>query len=125
MAAWIDADWLGYSPAIEIWNRKYDGYAPNRAGGRLVLARRPGCRPFVSLDFHTARQFFPLAMVVEVAGSASEDGICAALAARRARPLAFRLPATSLTQAPAWHAMRGVELARKRVAARVKPLLAL
>jgi hypothetical protein len=59
-----------------------------------------------------------------VPDEATEPAICAALAARQARPLAFRLPATSLTRAPAWHAMRGVELARKRVAARVKPLLA-
>jgi hypothetical protein len=79
--------------------------------------------PMVSLDFHTARQFHPLAMLIEVAGEASEAEICAALCARRAQPAAFGLPAAPLTRPPAWHAMRGVELARKRVAARVKPLL--
>ena len=119
----LDPALLHHFTGIEIWNRKYDGYAPNRAAAALMRLT-PGAIPMVSLDFHTARQFHPLAMLVEVPDEANESAICAALVARRARPLAFRLPATSLTRAPAWHAMRGVELARKRVAARVKPLFA-
>jgi len=118
----LDPELLTYFTGIEIWNRKYDGYAPNRAAGDLVRAR-PGVIPMVSLDFHTARQFHPLAMLVEVRSGATESEICAALAQRRARPAAFGLPATSLTRPPAWHAMRGAELARKRVAARLRPLL--
>jgi hypothetical protein len=118
----LDPALLHHFTGIEIWNRKYDGYAPNRMAGELVRTR-PGVIPMVSLDFHTARQFHPLAMLVEVAGEPSEAEICAALAARRAQPAAFGLPAAPLTRPPAWHAMRGVELARKRVAARVKPLL--
>ncbi len=118
----LDPRLFEYFTGIEIWNRKYDGYAPNRIAGDLVRART-GVIPMVSLDFHTARQFHPLAMLIEVAGEASETEICAALTARRAVPAAFGLPAAPLTRAPAWHAMRGVELARKRVAARVKPLL--
>jgi hypothetical protein len=118
----LDPQLFQYFTGIEIWNRKYDGYAPNRMAGDLVRAR-PGVIPMVSLDFHTARQFHPLAMLIEIAGEASESEICAALAARRAQPAAFGLPAAPLTRPPAWHAMRGVELARKRVAARVKPLL--
>jgi hypothetical protein len=119
----LDRTLLRYFTGIEIWNRKYDGYAPNRMAGELVRSR-PGVIPVVSLDFHTARQFHPLAMLIEIVGEPSETEICAALMARRAQPAAFRLPAASLTRAPAWQAMRGVELARKRVAACVKPLLA-
>ena len=76
----------------------------------------------VSLDFHTARQFHPLAMVVQIAGDLTEESICEALRAGRARPTAFRLPATTLARAPAWQAMRTVELARKRVARRARLL---
>lgn len=119
----LDPALLRHFAGIEIWNRKYDGYAPNRAAANL-LRSAPAAIPMVSLDFHTARQFHPLAMLVEVPGEATEQAICSALAARRARPLAFSLQATSLTRAPAWHAMRGVELARKSMAQCVKPLLA-
>ena len=118
----LDPPLFQYFTGVEIWNRKYDGYAPNRMAGQLVRART-GLIPMVSLDFHTARQFHPLAMLVALAGESSEANICAALAAGRAQPAAFGLPAAPLTRPPAWHAMRGVELARKRVAARVKPLL--
>jgi hypothetical protein len=119
----LDPQLFQYFTGIEIWNRKYDGYAPNRMAGEVVRARSE-IIPMVSLDFHTARQFHPLAMLIDVPGDPSEGGICAALHARRARPVAFRLPAAPLTRPPAWHAMRGVEIARKRVAARVKPLIA-
>jgi hypothetical protein len=118
----LDPQLLQYFTGIEIWNRKYDGFAPNRVAGELVRAR-PGVIPMVSLDFHTARQFHPLAMLIEVAGEASEAAICAGLTERRAVPAAFGLPAAPLTRAPAWHAMHGVEWVRKYVAARVRPLL--
>lgn len=119
----LDAALLAHLTGIEVWNRKYDGYAPNRAAATLVRAT-PGAIPMVSLDFHTQRQFHPLVMLVDVAGAATERDICEALAARRARAAAFRLPATSLTRPPVWQTMRGIELARKRVARRVRPLLA-
>jgi hypothetical protein len=119
----LDPALLRQFTGIEIWNRKYDGYAPSRAAATLVRAT-PGAIPMASLDFHTPRQFHPLAMLVDLPGEATERDICAALAARRARPAAFRLPATSLTRPPAWQTLRAIELARKRVAKRLKPLLA-
>lgn len=118
----LDPQLLRFLTGIEIWNRKYDGYAPNRMAGDLVRAT-PGVLAMVSLDFHTARQFHPLAMQIEVKTDATESQICEALTQRRAQPAAFGLPATPLTRTPAWQAMRGVELARKRLAASVKPLL--
>lgn len=120
-ASTVAPELLSHLTGIEIWNRKYDGYAPGRTGAALARSR-PGVIPMVSLDFHTARQFHPLAMLVEVAGEPTESAICAALHGRRAWPVAFGLPAAPLTRAPAWHAMRGVELARKRAAARLKPV---
>src|SRR5262245_30401692 len=51
-------EWAPLLSAVEIWNRKYDGIAPRR--GALEFARHEDLGPFVTLDFHTRRQFFPL-----------------------------------------------------------------
>lgn len=56
------SDWAPLLSAVEVWNRKYDGIAPNRDA--RSFATREGLRPFASLDFHSHRQFFPLAMSV-------------------------------------------------------------
>jgi len=53
-------EWAPLLSAVEVWNRKYDGVAPHPEAGRF--AAREGLRPFASLDFHSRRQFFPLAM---------------------------------------------------------------
>lgn len=110
----IEGDWLDRLAGIEIWNRKYDGYAPNRDVAELVRDR-PGLIPFASLDFHTARQFHPLAMVLPLA-TASHDGICAAIRDGNATATAFGVPAIKLAAGPAWPAISGLEQARKQVA---------
>jgi hypothetical protein len=111
----IEPDWLGRLFGIELWNRKYDGIAPNRAVADLLHAR-PGLVPMVSLDFHTAKQFHPLAMVVDLEGAATAEGVIAALRQRRLRPTAYRLPALTLTRGAAWPAVCGMERARKELA---------
>src|ERR1035438_251947 len=57
--------WESFSPywterllGIEVWNRKYDGWAPSETS--LALLERSSAIPFVGLDFHTHRQSFPL-----------------------------------------------------------------
>jgi hypothetical protein len=62
---------------IEIWNRKYDGIAP-RAEAQ-ALAELHGVAPFVALDFHCARQFFPLALAIDVPGPPVASGVVQAL----------------------------------------------
>jgi predicted metal-dependent phosphoesterase TrpH len=64
-------EWGGLLSAIEIWNRKYDGVAPSRPLRRF--ADREGVAPFVSLDFHTRRQFFPLAMSLTLAADSQRS----------------------------------------------------
>ena len=64
-------EWAPLLSAVEIWNRKYDGVAPHREIKKF--ADREGFAPFVSLDFHTSRQFFPLAMSVSLAERPSPD----------------------------------------------------
>jgi hypothetical protein len=115
----LDPDLLRYLIGVELWNRKYDGYAPNRAVAE-TLAQRPDLVPMVSLDFHTARQFHPLAMVGDLVGELSEAAICQMLSDRRIRPTAFRMPATHLVSDPLWPAMHGIERVRRGVAARLK-----
>jgi predicted metal-dependent phosphoesterase TrpH len=121
----IEPDWLGRLAGIEIWNRKYDGYAPNRDVADL-LRGRPGLIAFASLDFHTSRQFHPLAMVMPLA-EPSEAGICAIIREGRATATAFGIPALKLAGGPAWPAMCGLEHAREQVARpirRVRRMLA-
>jgi len=90
--------WESFRPAwqrrllgVEVWNRKYDGWAPSVHAAGLV--NRTGRIPFVGLDFHTRRQFFRLAMTLGLdEGPLSEDQIVAALRAGRCAPTAFGLP---------------------------------
>jgi predicted metal-dependent phosphoesterase TrpH len=58
------AEWTPLLSAVEIWNRRYDGIAPNRRASKLAAEAKLG--QFVSLDFHTGRQFFPLALCIEI-----------------------------------------------------------
>lgn len=116
----LDRGLLRHLAGIEIWNRKYDGVAPNRIASELARTQ-PHLVEVVSLDFHTARQFHPLAMLCTVDGQAGmEVELCEALRRRRARAAAFRLPAAALTRAPAWQAMRTAEHTRRRLARHVR-----
>lgn len=115
----VEPEWLHRLGGVELWNRKYDGYAPNEHAASL-LRQRCDLVPFVSLDFHTARQLHPLAMVLELNGDLSEAHVLDALQSRRAGPSAFGIPAVRLADGVAWPALRGVERTRQRIA----PLLA-
>lgn len=117
----VQPDWVHRLIGVELWNRKYDGYAPNKMASALLLERTE-LVPFVSLDFHTTRQFHPLAMVFELDGVATERGICDALSDGRAQPTAFGLPALKLACGAAWPAMRLLEHTRQSVAASVRSL---
>jgi hypothetical protein len=110
----LDPAWLGLAHGIEIWNRKYDGWAPF-APARSI-AEHSGLVSYVGLDFHSARQFAPLAMEVDLDdGAVDEPALLAALAARTGRPLvAGRVEATRFAHGPAHAAVRLAELARRR-----------
>lgn len=130
--AWrrFDPSWARHLTAIEVWNRKYDGFAPNRRAARL--ARRAGLREWVSIDFHTGRQFFPLAMALRLDGGSSGDrsgvagldraAVHRALRAGRFEPMLGRRPVGSVLAGPRLRTLEMVELARKRVAPAVRGL---
>ena len=89
--------WKTFEPAwgdrllgIEIWNRKYDGWAPSKTAPALLGST--GAIPFVGLDFHTARQSFPLGMALDVHQDVSEETVLDSLRSRRCEARAFRLP---------------------------------
>jgi predicted metal-dependent phosphoesterase TrpH len=109
--AWrrFEESWTRNLTAIEVWNRKYDGWAPNRSA--LEMVRRDGLREFVSLDFHTRRQFFPLAMELRVDTRRLErDAVHSALRAGAFECRAFRRPALHLARGDG---LRGLELCER------------
>jgi hypothetical protein len=67
-AAWqrCEPSWWEHLGAVEVWNRKYDGIAPNRDS--LALARQHDAAQFVALDLHTRHQLFPLSLRLTVPG---------------------------------------------------------
>jgi hypothetical protein len=105
------SEWAPLLSAVEIWNRKYDGFAP-RWDAR-EFADREGFSPFVSLDFHTSRQFFPLAMSVLVAESPSLAAIVDSIRAGRCQPEFLGMSALSFTSGVPRLALRSVEAVRK------------
>jgi hypothetical protein len=70
-------DWLGHIHGIEQWNRKTDGWSPSLEAGRLI--EETGVSPAVGLDFHSPKQFFPLALHLDIEGEANENSVMEAL----------------------------------------------
>ncbi|MDA0166937.1 hypothetical protein OM076_42145 [Solirubrobacter ginsenosidimutans] len=103
--------------AIETWNRKYDGWAPSAIA--LRLAEEHGLRRFAGLDFHTAKQFFPMAMEVQ-SPTASGDGIFEALRAGTFAPVVLRLPGDRFASGPGLAGARTAEFVRRRLARAVR-----
>jgi predicted metal-dependent phosphoesterase TrpH len=114
--AWrgLSARALALADGVEVWNRKYDGWAASAVG--LELAARHGLAPLVGLDFHTARQFFPLALCDPAPAPVTVDAVFASLREGRLRPTAFALPARRLTSGAGLGAARAGEQARRRLA---------
>lgn len=84
--AWqrFEPSWGEALTGIEVWNRKYDGWSPNPIA--KDLQRSVGAIPFVGLDFHTQKQFFPLAMAVDLDSPVTERAVLDCIRARRVNP---------------------------------------
>jgi hypothetical protein len=84
--------WECYQPAwaelllgVEVWNRKYDGWAPSAKGTELLASA--SVLPFVGLDFHSRQQMFPLGMALTIdSARVDEAAIFACLQRRRCAP---------------------------------------
>jgi hypothetical protein len=121
--AWrrFDPAWAKDLTAVEIWNRKYDGWAPNREAH--AYAERLGLPPFVALDFHGARQFFPLAMQLTLTGPTTRAGVEEALRDGRFEALAFSRSALRLTSGVSGVALAAAETARALAARTLRTAL--
>jgi hypothetical protein len=90
--AWklFNPDWANKLVGIELWNRKTDGWAPSRDA--QLLLKIIETLPFVGMDFHNRRQFFPLATVMEVESPVTEASILTAMRAKHCSSEAFGFP---------------------------------
>ncbi len=106
---------------IEAWNRKYDGWAPGSLAIELCAAN-DGAVPFFGLDFHTRRQFHPLAMEIEAEAGGGAEPVVDALLGRRCRPLAFGRDGERFLHGPGAGAVRAAERSRKLIRPAVRKL---
>ncbi|MEU5940878.1 PHP domain-containing protein [Micromonospora sp. NPDC047548] len=116
-AAWrrYDPAWTPHLVALEIWNRKYNGIAPDPHAA--ALARREGLREFVAIDFHTRRQFFPLAMALQLEGDVLDrDAVHRTLRAGRFEPMVGERPVRRVLNGPAARVLAVAERARRTAA---------
>lgn len=118
--AWrrFDPRWASHLLGLEVWSRKYDGWAPSRRA--LDLAEREGLRPLVALDFHTRRQFHPLALSAEVDAEVTCDGIYSSLRDGHVEPLAFRRPLDRLCTGVPLLAAETCDAGRRALASAVR-----
>lgn len=118
--AWksFQAEWVDKLLGIEIWNRKYDGWAPGEVAS--TLQKSGNTIPFVGLDFHSARQTFPLGMMLDIDSEITEETVLKSLKSRRCRGLAFGLPVTGGALRNSRPALRAAEKARRMASALVR-----
>lgn len=107
-------EWKEKILGIECWNRKTDGWAPSRNAGPLLQMTR--AVPFVGLDFHDARQIFPLTTVLQLDRPVSEEAVLSALRARRCHSEAFGLPLKCFVENSGAKVLHGAEFLRRRAA---------
>jgi hypothetical protein len=90
--AWkkFDSIWAARLLGIEVWNRKTDGWAPSKTAA--PLGEENALLRFVGLDFHSRRQFFPLATELDIESPITEASVLAELRSRRGCSTAFGKP---------------------------------
>lgn len=113
--AWrlIEPAWVKLAAGIEIWTRKWDGWAPNPWA--VEQAARAGVVGVVSLDLHRRDQLFPLAMELELPASPSIDACVQAIRGGTCRPLIRGLPVAPLAHGPLARTATRVEKLRRPV----------
>jgi hypothetical protein len=114
--AWqcFDPSWGEVLAGIEVWNRKYDGFAPSRIAQELQQS--VGAIPFVGLDFHTQKQFFPLAMALDIDSTITEQSVLDCIRARRVQHKVFGLQVDGQLIRKALPILGVVEVSRKKCA---------
>lgn len=114
--AWktFDPDWLSrWCTGIEIWTRKWDGWAPNERACRW--AAENGLVGVAALDLHNAGQMFPLSMKLQIPGPLSVNTCVDALRQRHCHAAIGGLPAAPFTSGGLASAAQAVEKLRRPV----------
>lgn len=113
--AWkvFETDWLTQCTGIEIWTRKWDGWAPNPRACRWAAGN--GLVGIAALDLHLARQAFPLAMELQVASPLSAEACIEALRRGECRAMLGRIPAERLSSGGLGVAAGAIERVRRPV----------
>jgi hypothetical protein len=106
-------EWRPLLNGVEVWNRRYDGIAPRQ--GAKALADSEAVPPFVSLDFHTARQFFPLAMSLGITGPLTTASVIYAIRNNTCVPQFFGLSALRFTQGIEGELLQTLEDGRRKL----------
>lgn len=111
--AWktVDPDWLRLCTGIEVWTRKWDGWAPNQRA--CEWAADGGLVGVTALDLHSPHQMFPLAMELEIGAPISVAACVDALRQRRCRAVIGRLPVAPLTKGAMAKLARATETLRR------------
>jgi hypothetical protein len=86
----FEAQWVDRLVGIEVWNRKYDGWAPSK--NALNMSQSDNSVSFAGLDFHTDRQLFPLTMSLDLPGILSEEEVLKCLRSRRCSARVLGVP---------------------------------
>ena len=121
--AWkqFDPQWVPCLLGIEVWNRKTDGWAPSETAPPL-MAGTP-LLPFVGMDFHTQRQFFPLTTELDIQSSTTESSVLECLRSRRCRAMALGRPINAFLSR-GWRnaGLRAAESGRRKAALALRKL---
>jgi len=114
--AWkrFEPEWKEEILGIEFWNRKTDGWAPSPHAWALLGETR--LTPFVGMDFHDPRQFFPMVTLLEIEGGINEKSVLASLKAQRCCSRVFGFESTDLENGIKATTLRGVEKMRRAAA---------
>jgi hypothetical protein len=111
--AWqvFERAWLELASGIEIWTRKWDGWAPNRWALREAAAH--GLVGTVALDLHRSAQTFPLSMELDLDGPPNAVACVNALGEGRCRARIGRVDVAHLDGALTGSAVRRAERLRR------------
>lgn len=114
--AWslVEPQWAEKLLGVEVWNRKYDGWAPSKTAPALLRSGK--LIPFVGLDFHTARQSFPLSMSLNLDSEITEESVMRCLRAGQCCGKAFGLPLTDKLLCRSLSGLRIAEKVRRTAA---------
>jgi hypothetical protein len=120
--AWrsFDPEWAGNLLGVELWNRKSDGWAPSQEAPPLLAMT--GGIGFAGLDFHGRRQFFPLAMVLNIQSHVSEESILDCLRRRLCYARAFGVQIQEGCLAKALPFLKTAEYSRRALASAYRRL---